>query len=395
MTNYIINSEQLTAIADGARHVTGSTEKMTVDEIATNLQNHEEGESELPYEFLNDDYSGDVVTDKITTVAPYAFTSTFAQEEMTGYTYEGNRVFGTVDLPNCTKVDANAFFRSKIENELNLPALTEASQYAFYFAQFGSLISLELPALTKAGECAFCFAQLDSLKSLELPALETADLNVFLDADLSGLTELNLPALKTAKSLFQGTNLSNIIKISLPLLEDISYGNFFRMAQLQSATDLNLIMPLVTILGSYTFYNAKLGGITEEKMNEYLCRTDLTSEKTDGKISDHIFYDIETQVNKFKCKWKNIGECFFGHLYNADGTDKEAVKFWISKDTTIPAAYSNDGIFYSYSNSNVSIDIYTDAESKPDNWGNYFNYITYNTQATVHYGISESEFDAL
>lgn len=40
-------------------------------------------------------------------------------------------------------------------------------------------------------------------------------------------------------------------------------------------------------------------------------------------------------------------------------------------------------------------DIYTDAPEKPSGWSDYFNYMSASGFATVHYGVSEEEYDAI
>lgn len=40
-------------------------------------------------------------------------------------------------------------------------------------------------------------------------------------------------------------------------------------------------------------------------------------------------------------------------------------------------------------------DIYTSATSKPSGWGQYFNYTSNGTQATVHWGVSKAEYEEI
>jgi hypothetical protein len=48
-----------------------------------------------------------------------------------------------------------------------------------------------------------------------------------------------------------------------------------------------------------------------------------------------------------------------------------------------------------FANCTALTDIYCEAAEKPSGWGNYWNYITSSSQATVHWGVSEADFDAL
>jgi hypothetical protein len=40
-------------------------------------------------------------------------------------------------------------------------------------------------------------------------------------------------------------------------------------------------------------------------------------------------------------------------------------------------------------------DVYCEAAEQPADWGAYWNYKDQNTQLTVHWGVSEAEFDAI
>lgn len=68
-------------------------------------------------------------------------------------------------------------------------------------------------------------------------------------------------------------------------------------------------------------------------------------------------------------------------------------KIWIPDTcTSISAPIKSQAPFY---NCYQLKDIYTSATEKPAGWEQYFNYIDSSTQATVHYGVSKEEFDAI
>ena len=68
-------------------------------------------------------------------------------------------------------------------------------------------------------------------------------------------------------------------------------------------------------------------------------------------------------------------------------------KVWISSDViTMFSGSSANGIFAGCTN---LTDIYCEPASKPSGWGVYWHYINASTQATVHWGVSRAEFDAL
>ncbi|MBQ7439042.1 MAG: leucine-rich repeat protein [Paludibacteraceae bacterium] len=81
-----------------------------------------------------------------------------------------------------------------------------------------------------------------------------------------------------------------------------------------------------------------------------------------------------------------------GEMYNSIVSCVNLKKVWINKESTLSATNPSMGIFAGCSK---LTDIYTDATEKPSTWGPYFNYINSATQATVHYGVSEAEFDAI
>lgn len=69
-------------------------------------------------------------------------------------------------------------------------------------------------------------------------------------------------------------------------------------------------------------------------------------------------------------------------------------KVWISNAGNIYSGAIGSTILPFRNCTNLT-DIYTPLTEKPSNWGNAFNYINESTAATVHYGVSEAEFDAL
>lgn len=81
-----------------------------------------------------------------------------------------------------------------------------------------------------------------------------------------------------------------------------------------------------------------------------------------------------------------------GEINNAFTSCYNLKKVWVNKEATLTANQPSLTPFaYDYS----LTDIYTDATEKPSGWGDYFNYIDSTTQVTVHYGVSEAEFDAI
>lgn len=105
------------------------------------------------------------------------------------------------------------------------------------------------------------------------------------------------------------------------------------------------------------------------------------------KIGSDAFYQCENLTDvKFPNSIEMIGDGAFG------GCTK-LTRIWISKNcTTISASSYSNAPFYKCANLK---DIYTDATEKPSGWGKYFNYIDSGKQATIHYGVSKSEYHSL
>ena len=102
-------------------------------------------------------------------------------------------------------------------------------------------------------------------------------------------------------------------------------------------------------------------------------------------IGTDAFYKSGAMFSKIPVGALSIGQRCFAYCSNM-------TKLFIP--STVTKIY---GSSYAYSiiySSSVA-DIYTDAESAPSGWGTYFNYTASNIRATVHYGVSEAEFDAI
>lgn len=78
---------------------------------------------------------------------------------------------------------------------------------------------------------------------------------------------------------------------------------------------------------------------------------------------------------------------FIGLVYSRTSNLKSLLTVYIPSTTKVnPSAVSNAPFYQN------EVVIYTDATSKPDNWTEYFNAVTANTNCTVHYGVSEAEY---
>lgn len=210
----------------------------------------------------------------------------------------------------------------------------------------GSITDLSIPeGVTKIRSHAFYY--LDSIKNVTVP---------------EGITNLG------DNTFYNCTNLTNV---TLP--EGVSYiGN----SCFHSCSKLNLSkLPDNTgTIGPSCFFDCTNITVSEIPKNV-------------GTVSNYAFYNCpNVTINKFKNSVGVIGTSSFSN-------NTSITKVFISKTVAIIDANSSSySPFYGCTN---LTDIYTSATEKPANWDTYFNYTGSSKQATVHYGVSEEEFDAI
>ena len=118
----------------------------------------------------------------------------------------------------------------------------------------------------------------------------------------------------------------------------------------------------------------------------------IRSKKISASMFGFVFYKFSGKLKIFS---EHIGQRPFEYLGYTNGTPTVVNrKVFISKDVlTIEASSSMvDALFY---NGNSQYEIYCEAESKPSGWGTYWNYYSSSGRLTVHWGVTEEEFDAL
>lgn len=273
---------------------------------------------------------------------------------------------------------------------------------------------------------------LDSTETMSVAEIATNLKAVKIEDNLTAFLEGTLPELvsdKITKMKAYAFSMKNnntgttetFSKVDLPNLTSIGYhgmsiqctGDFnigekittlsneaLRAVKLDTVTSLSF--PALTTMGTYvfsyanlpvletlelsvdaipngTFSQAKLTAFTTDALNQLLSKS-LGSYSFDG-----IY--INSEITKLKLTGTELG--------NGCLKIRQAMKYWLdaTKLTTIGATAYYESPFYNYGDNEV--EIYTNAETKPDGWGDYFNYLSGSEQATVHYGVSETEFDAL
>ena len=209
-----------------------------------------------------------------------------------------------------------------------------------------SITSITVPSdVTKIGEYAFAYCVF--LRSIVLPeTLKTIGMNAFY-------------------------NCYNLQSIIIPESVTKIVDNAFRAC---SSLQLDTLPETLEEIGSYAFYDC----------------TNLSISKIPDsvtKLNDRTFVNCPNiTINKFSSNLKEISIVCFN---NCTGLTKLYIP---STVTTISATSYRLSPFNGCTN---LTDIYTDATEKPAGWGQYFNYTGTSTQATVHYGVTEEEFDAI
>lgn len=360
MADYIVKDTQLEAIADGARNVLESTDKMTVAEIAEKLKAYIPGGSLKPENFQQDNTEGiDLdLTDITKPLVEYAFAYTTINSIKFPTSNEWAK--GQISRPNPYNTDYYLYEGYQFNSikylgaELAIPNLvhgtggddTGADDYNCYM---------------------FHQANLSKVTKLDLQKLQDNAYSMFFGANLSGLTELSLPALTSGINMFYQANLSSLTDLSLPALT----------------------------AATYMFYQANLSSMTDTQLNKAI--------KEMGSLDNYMFQNIyvgEGNIKKLKLDVKSIGNGVFGVFKVGDITSSTEyqtdIKVFIpSTCETIDASGYYSAPFFNWGRTKTNIEFYTDASEKPSGWGDYFNYLTNSVQGTVHYGVTEAQFDAL
>lgn len=97
-------------------------------------------------------------------------------------------------------------------------------------------------------------------------------------------------------------------------------------------------------------------------------------------------FQRNTKMTKLKIKFASVGGAAFAYCSGL-------TTCWISSECTTIDASSKYNLLFGYCSRLTAI--YTDAAEKPAGWGTYFNYTQLGSTATVHYGVTEAEYDEL
>lgn len=338
---------------------------------------------------------------------------------------------GDPRLARIVKGDANPLDIS----DLNIDTIRD---YAFAGASFQSI---DLPPSVNMIRI-YAFYQTPSLRTVTMP---TAPIDIMSNAFAnSGITSITLPDiitesiwnqaqnlfkncsnLRTASlpsnvtqlpdSLFEGC--SNLLSVAFPsnltlvgarafygctrlpltglpdTITEIATSAFERCSALALTT---LPASLTTLRGS-ALANCSALAITELPAtltlveNAAFQSSGITELDVKCALGNHyMIFSQCTSLQKLKIRGADFGTMTTNR--NCDRcTSLQHV--WISQDCqTITANNSSNAPF---SGCSALTDIYCEAASQPSGWSQYWNYKTTYGQATVHWGVSESDFDAI
>jgi hypothetical protein len=160
--------DKLTAIADAIRGKTGNTDKLSLEQMATEIGN-------IPTldEFI-EDTAIEYENHNVTKARAYSFARLSLLEK--------------VILPNVTTIGYCCFYNSENIREIQLPSLKTISD-TYAFSGCTSLQSINLPSLIEIDE--YTFRDCKSLRSVQLPIVTYINANVF--TNCTALEEVSFP----------------------------------------------------------------------------------------------------------------------------------------------------------------------------------------------------------
>ena len=207
-----------------------------------------------------------------------------------------------------------------------------------------------------------------------------------------GLTSISLPDSLTSIGDSAFCSCFGLTSISLPdSLTSIGDSAFFSCLGLTSIS----LPDSLTSIGDSAFYSCReLTEITIPKNVVNLGKSVLSSCKALTKasimctavtLSYSNYFSSDTALTTIKLNVAGITGKGFALA--------ALTKVWIGANcTTITGSTSSNGVFQG---ATALTDIYCEADKAANNWDYYWNYTSTTTRATVHWGVTEAEFDAL
>ena len=242
--------------------------------------------------------------------------------------------------------------------------------YAFYGLYAAELY---LPPITSVNIPLRCFSD-SHIPKIILPAHITAlGQNCFYNAKI---TNFDAPAGITTIPNYCFYSCTALTSISLPGVTEIG-ANAFQMCDLLDFNSPLDIAPNLTKVGATAFKSCN--ALTEIDLPSQLTQVDQQSFSTCANLETAF---IST---------KRLGSTSTAN--QAFGSCIKLKNVWIGEDcVNVPASSYSAAPFYGCT---ALTDIYCEVYSKPSGWGNYWHYKNASTQATVHWGVSRAEAEAI
>lgn len=176
-------TDKLAAIGDAIRVKTGKADKLTLDqmptEIASIVTGGGGGDTEFEDSFIIRTLSGDYINDRVTKVGQFAF--------------RGCTKITSFSFPKATSIETNAFYDCEKLTSVNIPLVTSIKDNAFNACE--ALPSIVLPSLTSGGSYMFRYCY--KLLTIDLPVITNIVSNMFGDCRRLTAVILRSPTLCT------------------------------------------------------------------------------------------------------------------------------------------------------------------------------------------------------
>lgn len=317
-----------------------------------------------------------------------------------------NNTLESVSLPNATTLGYGSFLNCSKLNTISAPNLEYVGDYAFsgintynYNADPSTTqVDIELPNAKIIGNNAFSYSP--SIRSLTAPLVERIESGAFnyTGNDKGRMTELNLPrctyigtdAFAYTYSTGSSTNSYKINSLTIgdgctiyqsnfPICPDTIVGKIghiqFDGGALSSMFSLEW--------GGNVSHTADFSGLVT--MSKSLANESFLF-NFNGNVNTTVQFggaiDLKSLVSIV-----NSGNYAFRIFNNARYDRGRITKVWINKDLTLSGIAANSIYLLNALDSNTHI--YTDAESKPDNWGG----TKVGGNGTWHFGCTHQDFE--
>lgn len=377
--DYVVKDTELTGIADAIRDKGSTTDKLVFpDGFSTAIENIPTGgggEDNLE-KLMKNELTSYKVPDGITTMPPI-------------FAYVDASNLKTLSLNDVKGIETRAFCYANLSGLTTLDLSNKSlANYTFQAAKLNGLTALNLDGATILSNC-FSYANFMKLEVLDLSnaTFVSSDGNfmnnsfdslktIKIQADRCGVIKMTTMNNLTTVELI-GDTISNycLSNCSMKSLETIDLSNITNLKSCYSFLYSATVKSTKTIENIINSFNENVTMSTSNGLFSSVAFSDGTSMNSKQKPPATI---------KFKLKIKNLGKLFTTY---AGGTTFKAF---------VPSTTAIEGTVSPWGNCLSASEIYTDATEQPEIWTNpYFAMNTNKESFTVHYGVSEAEFDAL